>query len=185
MIFSTDITSFYPSLDIPFVCAAVAEEIFRSDLQVTVDIREIALYLAIVYDRQHLRTLGLGDVTHTRVASTGRKPGITTPEIIARQGDTVCRACQTSNRAGAETDVGHGSGEADEGVAGESPLHLQWRDQTTVQRRSYRRQRDGRHRDSVHADLDEEAAGKARQQQPNLNMKQVFVDDGIHPGGRP
>ena len=91
VIFSTDLSADYTSLDIPVVCAAVAEELLNSELKMTMDMREIALYLAVVFDRQHLQVLGLGDVTHTRLKNNGPKPGITTPEMLNRQDDTVSK----------------------------------------------------------------------------------------------
>ena len=61
-----------------------AEEFLRSGLQLEVDNLELSLYVSICYEREDLVARGLGDVTHTRVARRGRKPGITTPEITAR-----------------------------------------------------------------------------------------------------
>ena len=45
---------------------------------------ELGLYLAIMCDRQELEDWDLGDVTSTRVSKNGRKPGITTPEVLSR-----------------------------------------------------------------------------------------------------
>ena len=52
------------------------------------DTVELGLYLAIVYDRKELERWELGDVTSTLVSANGRKPGITTPEVLKR-GDKV------------------------------------------------------------------------------------------------
>ena len=49
---------------------------------------ELGLYLAIECDRQELERWDLGDVTSTRVSKNGKKPGITTPEVLNR-GDKV------------------------------------------------------------------------------------------------
>ena len=68
-----------------------AEEFYNSNLQLDVDILELSLHLAIVYDRQLLIDLGLGEVTHTRRHNRGPKPGITTPEILSRSYETVSK----------------------------------------------------------------------------------------------
>ena len=41
------------------------------------DWEELALYLAVVFDRKELVKQGLGEVTHTRIHKNGPKPGIT------------------------------------------------------------------------------------------------------------
>ena len=84
VIFSTDFENFYPSFDVPVVAELAAQEFLRSGLTLEVDSRELSLYISICYERDDLVARGLGDVTHTRVARRGRKPGITTPEITAR-----------------------------------------------------------------------------------------------------
>ena len=68
-----------------------AEEFYNSNLQLDVDATELALYLAIVIDRQLLVELGLGEVIHTRRYTRGPKPGITTNEILSRSHDTVSK----------------------------------------------------------------------------------------------
>ena len=75
-------------MDIDDCVVIVQEEWLRSDLDIKVDSVELGLYLAIVCEREELIRWGLGDVTSTRVSKNGRKPGITTPEVIAR-GDKV------------------------------------------------------------------------------------------------
>ena len=62
----------------------VGDEWLESDLDIEVNTVELGLYLAIVYDRDVLEEMGLGDVTSTRVSQNGRKPGITTPEVLTR-----------------------------------------------------------------------------------------------------
>ena len=52
---------------------------------------ELSLYLAVVKTRAELVSLGLGDVTHTRKATRGAAPGITTEEILERTGKTVSK----------------------------------------------------------------------------------------------
>ena len=78
VIFSQDFDKMYTSLHIPTACQIAANEYFNSNLQIDVDVIE----LAIVCDRQKLIDLGLGDVTHTRRHNRGPKPGITTPEVM-------------------------------------------------------------------------------------------------------
>ena len=91
VLFSMDIEKMYPSADVDEVCRVAADEWFNSDMKLDVNVTELALYLAVVYDRDFLVGLGLGDVTHTRLKRTGPKPGITTPEILTRTSNTVSK----------------------------------------------------------------------------------------------
>ena len=79
-------------MDIDDCAEIVADEWLKPDLDIEVDIEvdtvELGLYLAIMYDRKELEHWELGDVTSTRVSANGRKPGITTPEVLNR-GDKV------------------------------------------------------------------------------------------------
>ena len=88
VIIGLDYDKMFPSLHIPTVCAAAAEELTNSNLELDVDVLELSLYITIMYDRNHLINVGLGDVTHTRLYNRGAKPGITTPEIVSRSHDT-------------------------------------------------------------------------------------------------
>ena len=88
MVICFDFKKYYPRKDIEDCAELVAEEWLKSDLDIEVDTVELGLYLAIVYDRQELERWELGDVTSTRVSKNGRKPGITTPEVLNR-GDKV------------------------------------------------------------------------------------------------
>ena len=60
-------------------------------MNLNVDTLELRLYLAVVYDRDQLVDLGLGEVTHTSRFNRGPKPGITTPEILSRSHDTISK----------------------------------------------------------------------------------------------
>ena len=91
VMFSQDFGAMFTSLHIPTVCQVATDEFYHSDLQLDVDAVELGLYLAIVYDRQHLVDLGLAYVTHTRRYNRGPKPGITTAEILSRSNDTVSK----------------------------------------------------------------------------------------------
>ena len=71
-------------MDIDDCAEIVAEEWFNSGLDMVVDPVELGLYLAIMYDRKDLEDWGLGHVTSTRVSRNGRKPGITTAEVLDR-----------------------------------------------------------------------------------------------------
>ena len=79
-------------MDIDDCAEIVADEWLKPDLDIEVDIEvdtvELGLYLAIMYDRKEIEHWELGDVTSTRVSANGRKPGITTPEVLNR-GDKV------------------------------------------------------------------------------------------------
>ena len=67
VIIGMDYDKMYPSLNIPTVCAVAAEELTNSNLELDVDVLELSLYISIMYDRDHLINIGLGDVTHTRM----------------------------------------------------------------------------------------------------------------------
>ena len=69
----------------------VREEYLQSELKVDVNVTEAGLYLAIVKEREELVSLGLGEVTHTRRRETGKKPGITTEEILKRGKSSVSK----------------------------------------------------------------------------------------------
>ena len=88
VIFSTDYEAYYPSLDIEEVAKVAKDEFITGDLDVNVDVKELALYLAVTKERSELESLGLDEVTHTRLHSRGRKPGITTEEILERGNNT-------------------------------------------------------------------------------------------------
>ena len=87
-LFSMDIEKMYPSADIDEVCRVAAEEWFQSNMKLDVNTYELALYITVMYERDFLVGLGLGDVTHTRLRRNGPKPGITTPEILTRTPNT-------------------------------------------------------------------------------------------------
>ena len=84
VLFSTDISAMYPSLDIPEVAKIVAKEYLESGLDIDLDTLEMSLYLSVTNKRDELVTRGWGDVTHTRTKSGGRAPGITTDEVCER-----------------------------------------------------------------------------------------------------
>ena len=88
VIFSTDVSGMYPALDIP-VCARVAAEMWdESGLELNLNHEELSLYLAVTVDKEKLTSLGLREVTHSRIASRGARPGITTKEILSRDSKT-------------------------------------------------------------------------------------------------
>ena len=89
--FSMDIEKMYPSADVDEVCRVAADEWFNSNLELDINPTELALYLAVVYKRDFLMSLRLGDVTHTQLKRNGPKPGITTPEILTRTHDTASK----------------------------------------------------------------------------------------------
>ena len=84
VLFSTDISAMFPSLDIPEVAKIVAEEYLESGLDIELDTLETSLYLSVTNKREELVARGWGDVTHTRTKSGGRAPGITTAEVCER-----------------------------------------------------------------------------------------------------
>ena len=91
VLFSTDISGFFPAMEIPEVAKIVAAEYLKSGLDIELDTEEMALHLAVTKTRQELVSLGLGDVTHTRIKSRGQAPVITTAEILSRGPKTKSR----------------------------------------------------------------------------------------------
>ena len=105
VVYSSDYDNMYPSLEIDEVAKIAAEEFLNSRLEVDIDWVELSLYLAVTFTRQELVDMGLGDVTHTRVSSRGRAPGITTKEIligakILHQNSTYQKKIHPNNNRG-------------------------------------------------------------------------------------
>ena len=48
VIWSTDVSAMYPSLDIPVVAKVVVEEFLSTDLEIELDTEELSLYLAVI-----------------------------------------------------------------------------------------------------------------------------------------
>ena len=90
-VLSGDYEAMYPSLVVDEVATIAAEEFLESRLEVDMDWIELSLYLAVNFTRKELIDMGLGDVTHTRVTNSGRRPGVTTKEILERSEDTVSK----------------------------------------------------------------------------------------------
>ena len=89
-LFSTDVSGMYPALDIEVIAKWLAEEYLQSDLEIlNIDHLELALYLAVTNNQTELDNLGLTEVVHTRVASSGARPGVTTKEVLDRDEKTV------------------------------------------------------------------------------------------------
>ena len=88
VLFSTDISAMYPSLDVPEVARVAAELWEESGLELNLNTEELSLYLAVTIKWGELEELGLGDMTHTRLKKGGASPGITTKEVISGQPST-------------------------------------------------------------------------------------------------
>ena len=88
VLFSTNISAMYPSLDVPEVARVAAELWEESGLELNLNTEELSLYLAVTIKWGELEELGLGDVTHTRLKKGGASPGITTKEVISCQPST-------------------------------------------------------------------------------------------------
>ena len=78
------------------MCKVAAEEWFNSNLELDVNPRELALYLAMVYERDFLVSLGpwaSGSALSpgTWLKRNGPKPGIPTPKILTRTLDTASK----------------------------------------------------------------------------------------------
>ena len=88
IIFSSDITAMFPSLDIPECAKVAADEFLNSDLVIeNIEDEELGLYLAVAADKDRLEELGVSDCVHT-YEGTGKHPGITTKEILDRTPST-------------------------------------------------------------------------------------------------
>ena len=85
VVWSMDVIKLYPSLKAEEVSKLAAKAFMESSLELEVDCTELALYLALTVERKELVRLGLGRVKHTRKATRGAAPGITTAEVFAKQ----------------------------------------------------------------------------------------------------
>ena len=83
-IWSSDVKALYPSLKTDEVAATIRGAFEKSKIEIDVDIEELGLYLALIYGRDELERERLGDVTAVwrSEGSRGRRPGITTAEVI-------------------------------------------------------------------------------------------------------
>ena len=86
---SMDVKAMFPNLKREEVARVAAEEFLRSDIEVEVDVVELGLYLAIIYQgrREELEALGLGEVVQKRRHARARTILITTDEVLARRED--------------------------------------------------------------------------------------------------
>ena len=71
-------------MDIPVIARAARDQFLQSDLEIPINVEELALYCAIVLSKEEIAELGLTDVCHTRAGAGGQRPGITTLEISGR-----------------------------------------------------------------------------------------------------
>ena len=77
---SLDVKALYPSLDVGFAAEIVANEMYQSDVEVSVesiDTEELGLYLLLTEEEEELVKLGIRDHCPTRSSNRGRKPNIT------------------------------------------------------------------------------------------------------------
>ena len=88
VIFSMDISGFYPALNIDVHAKVAAEMWYDSEMNLNLDTRELSLYLAVTVERDKLEELGLGDLVMVRKKERGRHPGVTTEEILRRYANT-------------------------------------------------------------------------------------------------
>ena len=61
VIFSTDVEAMYPSLDIPAIAEAVREHFLESNLDISIDEEELALYCAIVVSKEKITEFRLSE----------------------------------------------------------------------------------------------------------------------------
>ena len=93
VIFSMDVKSMFPNLNVKRVAEISASEFLESDLKVEVDGKELSLYLAILFQggrREELEVLGLDEVVPRRRHPRARAVLISTDEVLNRReaGDT-------------------------------------------------------------------------------------------------
>ena len=87
VVFSMDVKSMFPSLQIEEVADICATEFLHSDLEVELVKDELCLYLAIMYQgkrREHLEDLGLDQVVPKRRHPRARPVTISTDEVLNR-----------------------------------------------------------------------------------------------------
>ena len=88
IIFSMDVVSMFPNLNVERVAEIAASEFLESNLKIEVDEKELSLYLAIIFQgrrREELEVLGLDDVVPKRRHPRARAVLISTDEILNRR----------------------------------------------------------------------------------------------------
>ncbi len=82
-VWSSDVKALYPSLKVKEVIDVIGKEYRKSNLDIDVDDKELALYLALTLGKETIEKEHLQDVTSSWLheGGPGRKPGITTAEV--------------------------------------------------------------------------------------------------------
>ena len=80
---SKDVSAHYPSIDIEVAAHEVKLEVEESDLDVNMNVTEVALYLACSMSQEEIDDEGLTDVVHRRRHKNGRRPGLTSKSVMA------------------------------------------------------------------------------------------------------
>ena len=90
VVFSMDVKALYPSLKADYVAKIVSEMYREGTLEVEVDEGELALYLALVAERDEIREYGLEDLVSKwrhEGRGRGRRPGITSAEVLGGEAE--------------------------------------------------------------------------------------------------
>ena len=88
VVFSMDVKSMYPNLNVEKVAEISASEFLKSGLKIELDRKELGLYLAIIYQgrrREELTILGLDAVVPRRRHPRARTVLISTDEVLNRK----------------------------------------------------------------------------------------------------
>ena len=87
---SSDVSSFYPNIDVEVAAEEAKQEIMESDIEIEgLDVTEVALFLACSMTQEEINHEGLEKVVHRRRFQRGSRPGLTCQAIT---GGEVARA---------------------------------------------------------------------------------------------
>merc|ERR1712218_660303 len=73
---SKDVKSHYPEMDVQVAAEEAKKEIEESSLEIEVDTRELALFLACSMSQQEIDNERLTEVVHSRRFKAGARPGL-------------------------------------------------------------------------------------------------------------
>ena len=79
---SKDVSAHYPSIDIEVAAKELKLEVEESDLDVEMNVEEVALYLTCALTQEEIDKEGLRDVVHRRKHKKGSRPGLTSKAIM-------------------------------------------------------------------------------------------------------
>ena len=84
---SYDVVALYPSCKIDESAKIIGDLVADSDVDIAVDTEELSMYLVSNMTQAQVDMEGWTDCCHSRAGIGGRRPGITTKEIVGDRGN--------------------------------------------------------------------------------------------------